>query len=129
MDQDQMDSLEVFDPVHKCHYRVLVPHKVPKNNCNSDEEITIEEQPAQNITTWSQTETLALINIFSLHKHRFKDFKKRREQWNLVSKELSKIGIHKVPEKCEIKWKNLLRVYRQHKNGNKGRANLNFSTN
>lgn len=25
MDRDQMNSVEVYDPVKKCHYRILVP--------------------------------------------------------------------------------------------------------
>lgn len=69
---------------------------------------------------------MALINIFSLHKDKFKGFKKKRGQWNLISEELSKIGINKAPEKCEIKWKNLLRVYRQHKHDNKGPGKFEF---
>lgn len=79
-----------------------------------------------NIAIWTQNETLALINIFSLHKDKFKSFKKKRGQWNLISRELAKIGVNKAPEKCEIKWKNLLRVYRQRKQDNKGPGKFEF---
>lgn len=44
----------------------------------------------------------------------------------MISAELAKIGINKAPEKCEIKWKNLLRVYRQRKHSNKGPGKFEF---
>lgn len=96
---------------------------------SDEDEIIFEEartQHSSNIAIWTQNETLALINIFSLHKDKFKGFKKKRGQWNLISEELAKIGINKAPEKCEIKWKNLLRVYRQHKHDNKGPGKFEF---
>ncbi|KAJ8945857.1 hypothetical protein NQ318_002695 [Aromia moschata] len=131
MDQDQMESVKVFDPANKCHFRVVLPNEkfsaITKIvNIQNEEDSLTGDQPCSNFTTWNQTETLALINIFSLFKDKFKNFKKRREQWNLISEELAKIGIHKIPEKCEIKWKNLLRVYRQHKIGNKGQGKFEF---
>ncbi|XP_018579479.1 uncharacterized protein LOC108917400 [Anoplophora glabripennis] len=125
-----MNSVEVYDPVKKCHYRILVPQKSKRTEASDDDdEIVFEEAPPKNwnnITIWTQNETLALINIFSLHKDKFRCFKKKKGQWILISEELAKIGINKAPEKCEIKWKNLLRVYRQHKYDNRGPGKFEF---
>ncbi|XP_056630755.1 uncharacterized protein LOC130897269 [Diorhabda carinulata] len=133
-DQDQMElkSVEVFDPVQKRHYSVFVPGNLEilhsEDNLEDEEEQTINhadnsQEPA---TTWSQNETLALINIFSLHKDKFKHFKMKKDRWKLISKELSKIGIDKLPVKCEIKWRNLLRTYRTYKTSDRAQGKFEF---
>ncbi|KAJ8984717.1 hypothetical protein NQ317_004980 [Molorchus minor] len=77
MDQDPINSFKSV--VDDCKYKILV-HQVTKEESliNVEETTLLEEQPSQNITTWNQTETLALINIFSLFRDKFKKLKSKK---------------------------------------------------
>ncbi|XP_072386339.1 uncharacterized protein [Diabrotica undecimpunctata] len=132
-------SVEVFDGVQNRHYSVLLPAdelQVIKLQSDDPEEIEDDEAVSiqvdnptdlgENQRTWSQNETLALINIFSLHKDKFKHFKMKKDRWKLISKELAKIGIDKLPIKCEIKWRNLLRSYRSYKATDRAQGKFEF---
>ncbi|KAG5890558.1 hypothetical protein JTB14_028309 [Gonioctena quinquepunctata] len=134
MDHDQIElkSVELYDPIQKRQYCVLVAENSEVINEKSDnedaeysEQLELEDSQVQ-ATIWNQNETLALINIYSLHKEKFCKFKKKKNRWSLVSRELSKIGIDKAPKKCEIKWRNLLRSYRIYKNSNKEQGKFEF---
>lgn len=133
-DQDQMElkTVEVFDPVQKRRYNVFVEEDnlevLQADDLEDDTDMIFKEEDT-NIepnTTWSQNETLALINIFSLHKDKFRNFKIKKDRWKLVSRELAKIGIEKLPTKCEIKWRNLLRTYRIYKHSDKSQGKFEF---
>lgn len=133
-DQDQMElkSVEVFDPVQKRHFSVFVPgnfeliHNEEALEDDDEQMFTQVDNSQEPATTWSQNETLALINIFSLHKDKFKHFKMKKDRWKLISRELSKIGIDKLPIKCEIKWRNLLRTYRTYKTSDRAQGKFEF---
>ncbi|KAJ8920540.1 hypothetical protein NQ315_005409 [Exocentrus adspersus] len=104
---------------HNIQYKQLMGKDNPEAvgtvsvDSNGTTDVFLTGDNSSNFTYWSRNETLALINMNSNIS------KAKKSQWMLISEELEKIGIHKIPEKCEIKWKNLLRVYRQHKAENK----------
>ncbi|CAG9815271.1 unnamed protein product [Phaedon cochleariae] len=126
--KDSKVDIEVYDSVKNCQYSVLVhPNSVGLEGSSDNEEQNLTESTdSLQPTVWNQTETLALINIFSLHLDKFKQFKMKKQRWVLISNELKKIGIDKTPEKCNIKWRNLLRSYRAHKSIRKDHGRFEF---
>ncbi|KAJ8939455.1 hypothetical protein NQ318_023081 [Aromia moschata] len=67
----------------------------------------------KDIASWSADETLKLIKAYKKHKHRFKMCPSKKYVWAIIVSELAKEGVHRDIEKCENKWKGLLRSFRR----------------
>ncbi|CAG9861455.1 unnamed protein product [Phyllotreta striolata] len=127
VDQNQIELKgEVFQANPATEERYFVQDNLEVLEDFEEESLLDQENSHEQTTTWNQNETLALINIFSLHKDKFKCFKIKKDRWKLVSRELAKIGIEKLPQKCEIKWRNLLRTYRIYKSSDRSEGKFEF---
>lgn len=65
---------------------------------------------------WSRTETLKFLKLYQKYEEKYSSNK--AALWLIISKELARRNIFKSPEKCQCKWKNLIRTYKAAKERN-----------
>ncbi|KAI4468017.1 hypothetical protein MML48_2g00001852 [Holotrichia oblita] len=81
-----------------------------------------------NVNYWTTEEKLALISAYEHFSDRLSHGRKRKHVWEMIANELLSLGITKSAEKCEMKWRNLIRTYKAIKDNKKstGRGAIRF---
>lgn len=79
------------------------------------------------ISKWRRAESEALIETYKLHKRDFNSMD-RNTVWKRISLHLKKKNIHYSPEKCYVKWKGLMRTYRNVKNAKSINREVGFKS-
>ncbi|CAG9763541.1 unnamed protein product [Ceutorhynchus assimilis] len=98
---------------------VVETYHLQEEDTNQDDPFS-ETQPSTSFAednlevnqAWSQNETLALISAYESHKENFNVAKKRKFGWLDIANEVNSNGYQRSAAKCETKWRNLLRTYK-----------------
>ncbi|GLV40089.1 hypothetical protein CBL_03763 [Carabus blaptoides fortunei] len=79
---------------------------------------TETDESAKEKNVWNTNETLALIESYRCHKNEFTQSRKRKMVWVKISTFLLGLQVMKLPKACEVKWKKLVRTYKNVKDNN-----------
>lgn len=89
-------------------------------SCNEDEVLAeiyyMKSQAKLNVDkeSWSKFATITLIKAYQTFQQALVNNLYTKDQiWIFISDELLKEGVVKTPEKCSLKWKNLVRTYKK----------------
>lgn len=103
-----------------------------ENNLNVQNNDNIENNnenvEKNNTNCWTIEETMALINAYEHFSDMLSHAKKRKHVWEIIANEVVSLGVSKSAEKCEVKWRNLIRTYKAIKDNKKttGRGAIRF---
>ncbi|CAH1174124.1 unnamed protein product [Phaedon cochleariae] len=122
MGKDGSQDSKQFEMEEKMEEAEDEGHKEENNDEAEKEEKEKQTTHLSQHGYWLDHQTSKLIEACKKHKHKFSKLP-NKIVWQLISTELVKEGIQKDADKCQKKWSNLKRSYRnnRHSNGNSGR--------
>ncbi|XP_043691797.1 trihelix transcription factor GTL1-like [Telopea speciosissima] len=90
----------------------------PAEGCDSlmnTDEVEFQKQEGDAGNRWPEAETLALMKIRSEMDYEFRDENPEEPLWEIVSRNLERLGYHRDSKKCKEKFENIYKYYKRTK--------------